>query len=182
MSDGDDTRPTPAQQPAWPPPAAPTPVIPPPGPTAGAPAGGGWAPPPPAKRKLTWLWVVLAALAVLLASGTIVIVWFLHTIRGPIDATNLVLRDWRRGDYATAYADSCPKTRASFKLAEFTQDLQYLEKTNGRLVSFDVNYTTIHGARATVKFDLNYEHESTRKSANAYKQGGRWRVCLFERR
>src|SRR5262245_31309515 len=79
-----------------PPPAATQPTTPAwgaPPPEAPGPPGGAatWAPPPgppPKKRRLTWLWILIPLMFVLVAATVVTVIFGVKLFIGPIDATD----------------------------------------------------------------------------------------------
>ena len=172
---------------AWP--AAGSP--PPPGDTI-VPTTDGWsAPPPPPKRRLTWLWVLLGVLGVIAALVVVAVVLFVRTLAGPIDATNKVLAQIKAGQAATverdaarhyqrAYALSCSKDRDVYTEEQYRQVFEATKLARGPLTDYDVNYSSVHGDSADVRYDLDFGRAGQeRYEAVARKERGTWRVCLL---
>jgi len=176
VTDGEGTAPPSATPPTWPVP----------GPGSAAPptwgAGQGWVPPPPPRRrKLTWLWIVIGVLVVV-AVVVVSLVWiFFRRIGPPIDATNVVLREVRRANYVAAYDRSCSRNRDDYTLEEFKAAFEAAQRDLGRIKSYDVDYGSVHGSRATTKYEIRFAHgESKRYAADVFKEQGKWKACLLK--
>ena len=175
--------PPPGQAPYWPgtpgwpqPPAAPGAwPAPPGGPQGSGPYGSApyWpAPPPPRKRKLTWLWVTLGVLAVI---GVVVIssiVWFVSSVRGPVDEMNAFLGDVRDHDYTAAYDRLCSSEKASTTRYEFPAAIAPLADALGdfHVYSFDPS-----GDRRRIDYTTSTNGRSY--TAQMVKEGSEWKVC-----
>ncbi len=137
--------PVPAPVPTPPPVAAPPWGTPPP--TWGAPPGGptppgtagGWQPPSgpvPKRRRLTWLWILIPVLLVLVASTVVVGVFATRLAIEPVDASNEYLAKLKAGRFDAAYASLCAPAR----LGE--TDVAALERRRaddlGRITSYDI--------------------------------------------
>jgi hypothetical protein len=182
--------PTPTSaEPATPPPASPAP-------DAAAAAGGGWGLPPlapstpdagtwatapaPAKRKLTWLWILLGTLGLIAVLVVVAVVLFVRSLTGPIDATNKALHEIKAKHYAVAYARSCAADRRKFSESEYEQIFADTVSERGAIKSYDVNYSNVHGSTATVRYDIDFTRSgSLRFEATARKESGKWKPCLL---
>jgi hypothetical protein len=186
VTDGEGTGPSEGDMDAS---SSPRPTAPPPSswpsPGAAAPGRGpdqGWAPPPPApKRKLKWLWIVIGVLAVVAVVVVALVFLFFRRIGPPIDATNVVLRDVKRGDYAAGYTHSCSRNRDDYTLDEFRASFENAQRQLGHIKSFDVDFGSVHGSRATTKYQIHFARGSTKRyEASVYKEHGKWRACLLK--
>jgi hypothetical protein len=165
--------------PGWP--AAPTGTSPPPPPAAAPPQPPGWVAPPAPKRRLTWLWILLGALLLVAALVVVAVIFFIRSISGPIDATNDLLAAVEARDYATAYELSCSDVRERYTQEQFTRALESAFAQNGALTDYDVNFSTVDGSEATVRYDVRFERgPAERYEARVVKESGDWRPCLFD--
>jgi hypothetical protein len=138
------------------------------------------APAPPNKRKLTWLWILLGVLVLIAALVVVAVVLFVRTLAGPIDATNDVLAQVKVENYEKAYRLSCSEDRELYTLEQYTQVFVNTKDARGALESYDVNYSSVDGDTAEVRYDLEFADGTTdRFEAQAHKENGDWRVCLF---
>ncbi len=189
-----DATPTDATPPVDATPTDATPTAPPPGPTWSAattgtvaptaPAPDTWVPPaPPPKRKLTWLWILLGVLVLIAALVVVAVVLFIRTLAGPIDSTNAVLAQIKAENYAAAYRISCSADRELYTLEQYEQVFVNTTDAKGALVSYDVNYSSVSGSDADVRYDVEFARGSSdRLEAEAHKENGTWRTCLFPKR
>jgi hypothetical protein len=177
---------TPAAAPAPPPSGtwpAPTPAgaPPPPTPSTAPAAPEAWsAPAPKPKRKLTWLWVLLGALGLIAVLVVVAVVLFVRTLTGPIDATNKVLAQIKAEHYPAAYRLACSKDRDRYTEERYAQVFKDTVTERGRIKGYDVNYSSIHGSTAEVRYDIEFDGGRTlRLEAQAHKENGKWRTCLL---
>jgi hypothetical protein len=121
-------------------------------------------------------------LAVVAAAVVVGVILFIRSISGPIDATNELLRAVQARDYGTAYELSCSEVRERYTLEQFTRALESTFAQRGSLTDFDVNYSTVDGSEATVRFDVEFERGPDRRfEAEVLEEDGEWRPCLFGR-
>ena len=138
------------------------------------------APTPPPKRKLTWLWVLLGVLVLIATLVVVAVVLFVRTLAGPIDATNEVLAQIKVENYEEAYRLSCSADRELYTLEQYSQVFVNTKDARGAIESYDVNYSSVDGNTAEVRYDLEFADGTTdRFEAEAHKESGDWRVCLF---
>lgn len=155
------------------------PAPPPPAPTGTAPDT--WiAPAREPKRKLTWLWVLLGVLGLIAALVVVAVVLFVRTLAGPIDATNAVLAQIKAENYAAAYRLSCSADRELYTLDQYEQVFLNTKDAEGAIESYDVNYSSVDGNEAEVRYDLEFSGGTQdRYESSARKENGTWRACLF---
>jgi hypothetical protein len=129
----------PQPQPQWgtPPPAWGAP--PPGGPVPPGGAGGGWQPTgaPVKKRRLTWLWILIPVLVILVTSTVVVGVYAVRLAVEPIDATNEYLADLSAGRYGAASENLC-----RFALVGGTNALERQQQRDnelGRITAWDID-------------------------------------------
>jgi hypothetical protein len=155
----------PAPEPGPPPAPAPAPV--PPAPQAAPPAAPQWGTPPPTwgtpppgapvppqaaasgwqqpvgpapkKRRLTWLWILIPVLIVLLGSTAVVGVYAARLAIEPIDASNEYLADLKAGRYDEAYRQLCTPARFAQTNVMFRDRQLALEDARGPITSYDIS-------------------------------------------
>jgi len=184
--------PTPAAQPAWGTPAPAWGAPPPGGPIP--PAGGYGAGPPVKKRRLTWLWILIPTLLVLVASTVVVGVYVGELVLGPVDSTNDFLADVRAERYEEAYASLCAPARRVITEADFIAQQQESEQTRGPIVSYDINDFEINDDSDAFDFDVDDDFADATidattsgtvvRGSSEYdlratlrREAGDWRVC-----
>lgn len=140
-----------------------------------------WVPPaPPPKRKLTWLWILIGVLVLIATLVVVAVVLSVRTLAGPIDSTNAVLAQIKAENYAAAYRLSCAADRERYTLDQYEQVFLNTVDAEGALVSYDVNYSSVDGSDAEVRYDVEFAGGTTdRHEAEAHKVNGKWRTCLF---
>jgi hypothetical protein len=139
------------------------------------------APAPPRKRKLTWLWILLGVLALIAVLVVTAVVLFIRTISGPIDATNDVLARIKAENYPAAYALACSEDRERFTVDQYGQAFKDTVTERGRITSYDVNYSSVDGSTAEVRYDIEFANgDELRLEAKALKENGSWRACLLQ--
>jgi hypothetical protein len=176
--------PTAPQPQAWgtPPPAAPVP----PGP------GAGWNEPParpPKKRRLTWLWLLIPLMLVLVASTVVVIVFAVKLFTEPIDATNSFYADLRDARYEAAYAKLCDPAQRAFSEADFVADQERVESDQGRITDFDFDDVQIGDdddfrsdvIDATVEGEIVRGGQRYEVTVGLQRDDGEWKVCASTR-
>jgi len=137
-------------------------------------------PPTRKRRRLTWLWIALGVFAVAGVGVVIAVTLFIRTVSGPIDATNEVLAEIKAGDYPAAFRLSCSDERIRLNQEQYIRTFEATIEEHGAITAYNVNYSSVHGNRADVRFDIEFEDgESMRLEARAVKEGGRWRSCIL---
>jgi hypothetical protein len=178
--------PQPAAPPAWgtpPPPAAP-------GPPAGTP---GWGQPggaPPKKRRLTWLWLLIPLMAVLVAATVVAGIFGVKLFTAPVDATNGYYADLSAGRYDQAYARLCSPAQRAFSESRFVQSQERDERAQGRISSYDFDDVELGDDNdfdtgyidATVKGTVVRDGRSTDVIVGLRHEDGDWHVCATARR
>lgn len=141
------------------------------------------APAPKAKRKLTWLWVLMGVLGLIAALVVVAVVLWVRMLAGPIDATNKVLAQVKAEDYATAYRVGCSQNREDYTEAQYAQVFIDTTTQRGVITSYDANYSSVHGSNADVRYNIDFKGGSSlRLEARAVKEAGRWRACLLPKK
>lgn len=169
--------PAPAAPPAW--------GTPPPGGAAPPAApGAGWTPPPAGakKRRLTWLWILIPVLVVLVASTVVVIVFAVRLITGPVGTTNDYYADLRDGRYAAAYSELCTSVRVRISQSDFIDIQRGDEQTKGRVSSFDFHSSEVHDDTATTSGTVDRGGSTYDARVGLQKQGGEWKICAVRER
>jgi hypothetical protein len=142
------------------------------------PGAPGWAPPlPPKKVRLTWLWVVIGALAFFAIVFFVALGAFVNAVDDPVDAMNDFLEAVDDGDYAAAYDHLCARERAAtperefpVAIAPFADDLNEYN-----VYSFDP-----FGRERAVEYSItDFSDDDTTYSATMVREEGAWRVCDF---
>jgi hypothetical protein len=175
----------PATAPAWgtPPPAAPVP----PGGTPGWGDAGGV---PPRKRRLTWLWFLIPLMGVFVAATVVVVVFGVKLFTEPVDATNDFYADLSAGRYEEAYAALCSPAQRAFSEAQFVQDQEQTEQTQGRITDYDFDNVEFSNTDddfdsdvidATVKGTISRDGRSYDVVVGLQREDGEWRVCASAR-
>lgn len=138
------------------------------------------APPPRKRRRLTWLWILLGVFVLAAVGVAIAVTLFIRSVTGPIDATNEVLATIKAGDYPAAFRLSCSKERIDLNQEQYVRTFDTTVEEHGKITDYDVNYSSVHGNRAEVRYDIAFEDGKTlRLEAVAVKEGGEWRACLL---
>jgi hypothetical protein len=184
------------QPPPWPAAPGPTPWSAP-APGWGPPPGSGWdtsgqgtpgwPPPPKPPGNAGWIVALVAAVVVVVvlavAGGVIA---FVVSTKAPIDATNKVLREVRRGDYAAAYRDSCSANQLAYSPFEFRRAWEAEIADRGRITTFDVGIDGGHagsGSHKVVDTTIDFaDGSSITFRADVYQEQGTWRPCLLSNR
>jgi len=89
------------------------------------------------KRRLTWLWILIPVLVVLVASTAVVGVYGVRLALEPIDETNEFLADISAGRYDEAYEDMCAAARFAGDNPLGRQE--QLDNEVGPITSWDIN-------------------------------------------
>ena len=156
-------------------------AVPPPAPDLMPAPSDAWSAPAPApKRKLTWLWVLLGVLGLIAVLVVVAVVLFVRTLAGPIDATNQVLAPIKSENYPAAYRLACSENRTDYDESAYAQVFIDTTDQRGKITGYDVNYSSVHGSTADVRYDISFKGGSTlRLEARAVKENGKWRACLL---
>ncbi len=157
--------PTPPPPSSYPPPAPPIAYPPPP---------PGWVPPPPGKKSYRNIWitvaVIIGALALGIGSCT---VWFIGTVKAPVDQANRFLAAIDAGDYDAAVALTDPGCNLGMTAADL-DDL-----FAGADITYDLKSSSIVNREATVSGSFSAADRSfTRIELSLRNQDG-WSVCGF---
>jgi hypothetical protein len=126
-----------------------------------------------------WIYLLVGAVVVIVglavASGTI----WIQKVKPPIDAANDYLRDIKRGNYRSAFAQLCAQERVDGSprsLAATVDRLAIFGIQDYQVSPFDVH---IDGARANVDADLNAGNfnDADKVRIRLQKIDGTWRPC-----
>lgn len=133
--------------------------------------------PTPKKRKLTWLWVLLGALALLAALAGVLIVLLIRAVVGPVDATNDFLADVKAQRYQTAYDGLCKDAKQSATSTRFAANQRRLNGTEGPIRSYDITSSNVTNGRAVTRGTLERTKKTFRLQVTLRKEDGDWKVC-----
>jgi flagellar basal body-associated protein FliL len=175
-----------ATAPAWgtPPPAAP-------GPPAGTPGWSDPGGPPPKKRRLTWLWLLIPLMLVFVAATVVVVVFGVKLFTEPVDATNDFYADLSAARYEEAYAQLCTPAQRAFSEAQFVQNQERTEQTQGRISRYNFDNVEFSNTDddfesdvidATVKGTITREGREFDVVVGLQHEDGEWRVCASANR
>jgi hypothetical protein len=159
-------------QPGWAAPRPPEPS-PPPAPYQAAPAPA--AAPPRKRRSLAWLGILLAVLAVFVASIVVIVVLAITRIAPPIQATNDYLQDIANGDYTSAHDRLCAAQRATVSEATLAREWQSFQSTFGSTEDLNVSPDDISRATPSTRVDVPGENRDLHFEVR--KEDGHWKIC-----
>lgn len=135
------------------------------------------APPPAAKRKLTWLWILLGALALLVALAGVLIFVLVRAVVGPVNATNDFLADVKAQHFDAAYGALCKDVKQSTTAAQFATQQRGINRTAGPIRSYDINSSNVTNGRAVTKGTLERARKTFQLQVTLRKEDGDWKVC-----
>lgn len=140
-------------------------------------------PPAPARRKhkLTWLWVLIGVLLVLVAGVVVAVVLAVDLFSKPVDATNEYYANIRAGRYRAAYSQVCTPTQASLGFPGFLREQRNRNRLDGRLRSYQFFIGTVNGDDGRA---IGQEHRNFDRDVEVHldKEGDTWKVCRIEDR
>ena len=154
-------------------------------PPAGADPGG----PPPKKRRLTWLWILIPVLRVLVAATVVVVVFGVKLFIEPIDATNDFFADLSAGRYDEAYDQLCsPAQRAVHRSAVRRSARSEPSRRSGRITSTTSTASSSQRRRrdsdvidATANGTVVRDGTTYDVDVGLEREDDEWKVCDFRR-
>ena len=124
------------------------------------------------KKSRRSLWVTLAVIfgVLVLAIGSCT-VWFVSTVKAPVDKSNEFLAAIDNGDYAEAIALSDPGCSQEMSEADLAAGFR------GADITYNLNNSSITNSRATVSGSFSMVGESVSAIEVYLRNDGGWKVC-----
>ncbi len=135
----------------------------------------GWAQPPTQKKSHRTLWITLATIFGVLALGVgSCTVWFVGTVKAPVDESNRFLAAIDTGDYAAAAARTDPGCNAGMSAAALDEIFA------GTDISYNLTSSSITNSSATVSGSFSAQGRNFGLIELSLRKQGEWRVCGFQ--
>ncbi len=172
--------------PQYPPPPSPAHAPPlPPAPVPSqphAPPPVAWSPAPPQKKSRKRLWITLGTILTVLVLGIgACSVWFVSTVKAPVDEANRFLAVVDAGDYPAALAMMTPSCDGSTITVDAFDQIFAGRSIDYNLTSSSVNTSTGAGTSATVSGTVTAlgEQGAQRRIEVFLRDRDGWKVCGF---
>lgn len=123
-------------------------------------------------RRSLWitLAVIFGALVLLIGSCT---VWFIGTVKAPVDKSNEFLAAIDSGDYAEAIALSDPGCSQAMSKADLAASFR------GADITYNLNNSSVTNSDATVSGSFSMEGENVSTIQLLLRNNGGWKICGF---
>ena len=136
----------------------------------------GWAPPPPPPKKSSskTIWITLAVIFGVIALGIgSCTVWFVGTVKAPVDESNRFLAAIDSGDYNAAVAMTDPGCNFGLTVAD-------LDSLFGRRdITYDLKSSSVVNSDATVSGSFSADGLGYNNIQLSLRNRSGWQVCGF---
>jgi hypothetical protein len=164
-------------------PPTPAPYAAPPQPGYPQQYGGPGQPPPPpgwgpqvapVKKSRRSLWITLAVIfgVLVLAIGSCT-VWFVSTVKAPVDKSNEFLAAIDNGDYAQAIALSDPGCSQGMTEADLAAAFQ------GADITYNLNNSSVTNSNATISGSFSMVGQNVTTIQLLLRKNDGWKICGF---
>ena len=144
--------------------------------------------PPQRKRSLTWLWITLGALVVLIAAGGGGAIYVVSQLVAPAAAATQFCNDLKTQSYDAAYTLLSSSMRAQYSHDQYVQGNQALDQLEGQVTAckpqtsgsgyhYGFGATT---AAVAASISRNKQSSSLTGSLRLVSEGGAWKVSAVD--